>query len=239
MPRLGPPRPHCPQALSEGDTVAWGGLGAPSSNGKLKARPVALGCSRWAQELGGPTGHISAATRKILCPHRQGWMEGCGASACSPAQPHLHSGGAAPVTSASVTRCICWDTACAQGRGASPQHLPPMGRASWIWANQTPRSSMSSFPGESAVGTVLGWAGRAAQEAAGVRPNQPCSLTGLGRAQERLKSLKPDSYPRLATLGPLSGHLCSIFFAVSKPRNLSFKLKLSPDYRCWDFERWS
>lgn len=68
-----------------------------------------------------------------------------GASACPPAQPHLrwpqHSGRATPVTSAFVSKQISWDTAwtiCVpRARGASPQHLPPMGRgeaqaALWI-----------------------------------------------------------------------------------------------------------
>lgn len=172
-------------------------------------------------------------------------MKGCGASACSPAQPHLHSGGAAPVTSASVTRCICWDTA---GTLPVPRAGVPAPSISLPWAGEgqslldlgkpNPPKLHEQFPRGVSCGDSAGVGRRAAQEAAGVRPNQPCSLTGLGRAQERLKSLKPDSSPRLATLGPLSGHLCSIFFVVSKPRNLSFKLKLSPDYRCWVFERW-
>lgn len=63
----------------------------------------------------------------------------------------------------------------------------------------------------------------------------------LQRVQERLKNHKPDSSPRVTSLSPLLGHLCSIFSAVSKARNLSFKLKLrsmlSPDSRSWGFER--
>lgn len=169
-----------------------------------------------------------------------------------PAQPHLgwpqHAGRATPVTSAFVSKHICWDTAwghpCAQGKGCQPPASPSCGQRRGTGSlldlgKPKPPKLHEQFPtGGQQWGTVLGWAGRAAREAAGVRPRQPCSLTGLGQVQERLKSHKPDSSPRVTALGPLSGHLCSIFISVSKIRNLSFKFKLSPDYRCLGFERW-
>lgn len=54
-----------------------------------------------------------------------------------------------------------------RAKGASPQHLPPVGRgkaqaASWIWANQSPRSSMSSFPLEVSSGGQC-WGGQGGQ----------------------------------------------------------------------------
>lgn len=104
---------------------------------------------------------------------------------------------------------------------------------------------MSRFlQGVRSRGHCWGRAGSACWEAAGVRPSRLahlCSPAGLGEVQERLKNHKPDSSPRVTSLGPLLGHLCSIFSAVSKTRNLSFKLKLRsmvpPDSRSWGFER--
>lgn len=144
MPRLASPRPHCPQPVSRGDRAGWEGSGAPRSlpRRKLKGRPgtlrsqIPLGTGAWWPHRTHLCCPVGAATSKILCPHKPGRMEGCGASACPPAQPHLgwprHSVGATPVTSASVSKHSCWDAAwdhpCAQGRGCQPPASPSRGQ---------------------------------------------------------------------------------------------------------------
>lgn len=190
-------------------------------------------------------------------PHPSQAREGGGLWSLSlppcPASPGMaqHSGRATPVTSAFVSNHICWDTAwdhpCAQGEGCQPLASPSRGQRKGTGSlldlgKPKPPKLHEQFPtGGQQWGTVLGRAGRAAREAADVTPSplvHLCSPAGLGLVQERLKSHKPDSSPRVTALGPLSGHLCSISFEVSETRNLSFKLKLSSDYRCWGFERW-
>lgn len=253
-----PPRSHCPQPVSRDDRVGWEGLGAPRSlpKGKLRARPVTSGsqrslvapqdasllpsgCSRLKDpEPSGKGGRRVVEPQPAPLPSLT-W-DGPSTQGGLLLSPQLLSASPSAGTLPGTVRVP-------RARGASPRHPPPVGRgkaqaASRIWANQSPRRSVSSFPlGVSSGGTVLGWAGRAAQEAAGVRPSQLahlCSPAGLGGVQGRLKSHKPDSSPRMTALGPLAGHLCSIFLAVSKTRNLPFKLKLSPDCRSFGFERW-
>lgn len=234
------PASRCPQPASRGDSVGWEGLAAPRSlpEGKLRARPVTSAGHR-SSVAPQDASLLPCGCSRLKDPQPSQAREGRGSwsLSCPPAQPLLgwpqRSGRAAPVTSAFVSKHICcdtaWDHPCAQGEGCQPPASPSRGRGKGTSSlldlgRAKPPKLREQFPtGGQQWGTVLGWAGRAAREAAGVRPSQPCSPAGLGRVQERLQSHKPDSSPTVTALGPLSGHLCSIFFAVSKTRNLSFK----------------
>lgn len=211
----------------------WEGVGASHSapKGNCRARPVPLG-SRVPLGTGASWSHgrrpsrpVGAATPK---PRRRGRAEGRGASAplpsntrgCPRCQPaHQHSGRATPVAFCLLGRCpgppVC------PGRGvpgppmavpapgisllrAGDGHRQPPGfgqtQSPWKLREQFPRRG--SAAGDAAGGGQGGHPGRL-RVSNQSRLAHLCSPAGLGRVQERLKNHKPDSSPRVTSLGPL------------------------------------
>lgn len=206
-------------------------MGAPTPPGRAEGPAQTLLGSR------SPSGCISASqgVQTLTSPQAPtgGWAakgKGAHASACCPslvpprcmatsAQQLL---GHPPGTRAHP---------CARGRGcrAPTWQRQPLAAPVWVWADPNGPKA----PGAVTHGGVSSGRHRSRQESiprgCGCWAETTClPCAGPGRVQERLrKTTGPNQSPGCLPGPPgwVLGHLCSIFPAVSKTTNLTFKLK--------------
>lgn len=231
-----PPRSHCPQPVSRDDRVGWEGLGAPRSlpKGKLRARPVTSGsqrslvapqdtsllpsgCSRLKDpEPSGKGGRRVAEPQPAPLPSLT-W-DGPSTQGGLLLSPQLLSASASAGTLPGTVRVP-------RARGASPRHPPPVGRgkaqaASRIWANQSPRRSVSSFPlGVSSGGQCWGGQGEQPRRLQVSDQNNSCTCAAPQGWEESREGSKATNLTHPPGSPPLAhSRVTSAVFSLQFPR---------------------